>query len=157
MVPLYSRRDASWHTLGCEKISATSGPFLSKSLRAFFSVNSTRMLSVLFSGLCSILSGTSSMFTSSISFPIDKLHILLVCMSDIGGPLFVVVIMRLALVKILDMTPDPISIHWWSFCSISAGSIFGPGCDLMSHPFGFGYLSATLSMGFGSAPWLILS
>ena len=47
VVPRKLRPAITWHSLGCENISTTSGPFRSKSFRAFLRVSSTRMSSTL--------------------------------------------------------------------------------------------------------------
>ena len=74
LVPPNFLLSTSWHTLGCENLSHTSGPLRSNISMEFLRVTSTRMLTCFGKRRCSSSSGTSSMSDSSSNFPVLKLH-----------------------------------------------------------------------------------
>ena len=109
--PSYGRMAASCATLGCEKISTTSGPFTAYILMASFMISSTRTSS----GLCSLLLSTSSLTSStmqsSMIFPVRKLRTMRRCTSCSGGPPLLVVLSHVACGKVFAKVPDPMSTH----------------------------------------------
>ena len=75
----------SWHSLGCEKISTTSGPFRSKSLRAFLRVSFTRMSSALPRSRFNLSSDTLSVSQSPRTLPVERLQTFLLNMVSMHG------------------------------------------------------------------------
>ena len=128
VVPPYVLRAASCAILGCEYTSETSAPFPSNSFRAPSMISSTLMSSASFMRLCRILSGVSLTMQSSITLPVVRLLITLLCTSCSRGPPFDVVTMCLDLGNVLANTPDPMCLQDKSALSIRSPCRMGPGC-----------------------------
>ena len=66
------------------------------------------------------------------TLPSDRLQIVLLCMSPIGGPPRVVVTIIFDLGNVRANVPDPTSCHWQSLDVIWSVGTMGPGCFITS-------------------------
>ena len=109
-----------------------SAPDLVYIAAAPFMTSSTLRSSGSSSARCSLSSDTSSTMQSSITLPNDRLQIVRLWTSPIGGPPRVVVIILSARGNVRANVPDPMSFHSQSDRGICRVLIIGPGCVIIS-------------------------